>query len=600
MKSRKNYNKGFTLIETIVGVFVFALVSLGIHQAFIVLLESARNSRLKALASSIAAEQIEIIRNIPYISVGTLNGIPSGVLSQDQTIVRNAGKFDVKTTIRNIDDPFDGILGGTPNDTAPADYKLAQIDITCMNCDMPLSVSLNTFVAPKSLEGVSSNGALFVNVFDSLGQPVANANINVVNTVINPQINITDVSGNVGTLQLVDAPPSNQNYQVIVTKDGYSTDKTYTIGLPENPNPTKPHATIAQGVVTQISFSIDRTSNLNIYSKTDTCTSTPAIPFTLTGAKIIGNNPTVKKYSQSLVTDSSGVKTVNGLEWDTYSVAVSTTSGNYYLSGSLQQLPMTLLPNVTQDLTLVVREKSQSGLLVTVKDLGSSLPVTGAQVTLEKDGNSKVLTTGRGSLTQDDWSQGSGQSDFINASKYFSGTNVEVNVSAGEIVLEEVLGDYQSPGTLESSSFDTGSASNFYNLKWNPTDQPVQTGQNSVKFQIATNNDNSTWNFVGPDGTSGTYYTVSNSSISPAHNNDRYFRYKAYLSTESTISTPNISDVSFSFTSSCVPSGQVFFDGLSSGTYVLKVEKDGYASSTNNSLSIDQSWQESSINLSPL
>ncbi|MBL7210088.1 MAG: hypothetical protein ISS52_08315, partial [Dehalococcoidia bacterium] len=52
-----------------------------------------------------------------------------------------------------------------------------------------------------------------------------------------------------------------------------------------------------------------------------------------------------------------------------------------------------------------------------------------------------------------------------------------------------------------------------------------------AKFQIATNNDNSTWNFVGPDGASNTYYTTGGTPIWSGHDDDRYIKYKAYLQT---------------------------------------------------------------------
>src|SRR6185369_2095173 len=97
---------------------------------------------------------------------------------------------------------------------------------------------------------------------------------------------------------------SNQSYQITVTKNGYSTDKTYPPGGAGNPNPTKPHATVLLQQLTQTSFSIDALSNLTIKSVTPACAAVPNLSFTLTGSKTIG--PGIPKYSASLSTDNGG------------------------------------------------------------------------------------------------------------------------------------------------------------------------------------------------------------------------------------------------------------------------------------------------------
>ena len=68
---------------------------------------------------------------------------------------------------------------------------------------------------------------------------------------------IDDVTNINGMLQVVDAPPGVNAYEIIVSKDGFTTDQTYTPGAAGNPNPTKPHATVAIQQLTQISFVID-------------------------------------------------------------------------------------------------------------------------------------------------------------------------------------------------------------------------------------------------------------------------------------------------------------------------------------------------------
>ena len=103
-------------------------------------------------------------------------------------------------------------------------------------------------------------------------------------------------------------------------------------------------------------------------------------------------------------------------------------------------------------------------------------------------------------------------------------------------------GSVQS-GTLESSSHDCGHRANFGTISWDAL-TPAGT---VLKFQIATNNDSSTWNFVGPDGSSATYYETSGANIWPGHDGKRYIRYKAYLMTVNSNQTPQLAEVRITY-----------------------------------------------------
>lgn len=99
---------------------------------------------------------------------------------------------------------------------------------------------------------------------------------------------------------------------------------------------------------------------------------------------------------------------------------------------------------------------------------------------------------------------------------------------------------YQTAGTMESATFDAG-ASAAYNYVTFSATQPAST---SVRFQIAVNNDNSTWNYVGPDGTAATYYTAASSL--PYATIGRYMRYKATFAGTSS-ATPILQDITVNY-----------------------------------------------------
>jgi len=586
---------GFTLIEIIVGTALFALIAVVVYQSFGSLSSLVSASRYKITAVDLINERIELIRNLPFNKVGLVSGIPSGLLNPVETFVRDGNTFIATTTIRNIDDPFDGTIGGSPNDLSPADYKMVEVDMSCVTCKNFPPMSVSTIVAPKNLETASTNGALFVRVFDANGVAIPGANVQVVNNTVNPAIAINDVTNAQGMLQIIDAPPGNNAYQISVTKSGYTSDQTYATSV-GNPNPTNPNATVALQQVTQTSFTIDRVSSMAVSAVTNTCEPVSGLTFNLKGTKIIGT-PSVYKYNQNHTLDGGGLKTISNLEWDNYDLTL--TSSGYFLEGVNPLLPIPLLPNANQGVQLVVTNEPASILMVGVKDSSTSLPISGASVTLTKSGYSNTLLTGRGFRNQTDWSGGSGQDIIGDETKYASSDgNVANNNPAGELKINDSFGVYAGSANLVSSTFDTGTTSNFNQITWSPGSQPVQTGTPNVRFQLATNNDSSTWDFLGPDGTSATFYTTSNTNIASANNGNRYVRYKAFLDTADTGYTPSLSDVALTFTSSCIPPGQVSFSGLSNGTYTLSITASGYQAYSGD-VTVSDDWQTTSVTLSP-
>ncbi len=564
---------GFSLVETLVATAVFLLMAVSIYQTYQGLLALVSLTRAKTIAAALGNEIFEIAHNLPYADVGVPQGVPAGKLPHTQTISRDGINFLATTTVRTIDDPFDGTIGGNPNDTAPSDYKLVEVEIGCPTCRFFQPLVVSGRIAPKNLEGASTNGALFVKVFDGNGVAVPDASVVVTNSL--GTINITDTTNTSGVLQLLDIPPGGSAYRISVSKSGYSSERTYLPGDPANPNPSKPDATIIAQQVTQVSFAIDKISSLSVQSVRDTCLAVGDLDFSVSGAKVIGTNPDVLKYSANKATSALGVLAISGLEWDTYGITL--TDSAYDLLGTIPTNPFLLLPNSNQTLSLVVTPTNPKALLVTVTDAASGLPVTDASVSINLSSATTTLVTGRGFFGQTSWLGGANQESMADETKFFSSDgNIEYTTVPGDLRLKQILGQYQASGELISSTIDLGAATNFYQLLVTPGDQPPQAGSNSVRLQIATNDDGATWNFKGPDGTAGTYYTPTNQSIHSSHSGNRYLRYKIFLTTDSGSYTPNVSNIAFTFTAGCVPPGQVMFPGLSSATYNLTISKVGY------------------------
>lgn len=395
---------GFTLVEMLFVIAIFAIVVLAISTSYVKVSNLINFNKMRVLALSVASGQIEIAHNLPYEDVGTIDGIPNGKILSTTTVSRGNLDFVVKTTIRNIDDLFDGQIGSsTKNDTAPADYKFVQVDVSLgfSNPDFK-TLSLVTYIAPKNLENNSTNGALLIRVIDAEGKPISGASVHLVNTSFVPNTIVDDVTNDEGKLDVIDVPPAG-GYHIEVSKTGYSSDKTYAVSV-SNPVPSKPDSMVATQQATAISFGIDRISSLNVKTAIPSCSAASNISFNISGSKQIGENPAILKYPKtSFVTDEEGNKTINNLEWDSYDMGLS--SASYDLVSSNPTQPIVLVPNSAKDVQLVVAPKNSGTILFSITD-SSGLPITDAVVALTKDtfiatssSNSTCLPPGKVAFT---------------------------------------------------------------------------------------------------------------------------------------------------------------------------------------------------------
>jgi hypothetical protein len=293
----------------------------------------------------------------------------------------------------------------------------------------------------------------------------------------------------------------------------------------------------------------------------------------------------VLKFSTTSQTDAGGTKTMAGLEWDTYSVTA--TGAGYDLAGTLPLVPLALDPNASADLRLVLAP-STDALLVTAKDAATGQGLQDATLTLTKSGTTRTLTTGHATVSHTNWSGPGGRTDYS--------AGIDADSVPGKItLLVNASGTYPNgPEWLVSNTIDLGGqAATLYGFEWNGSAPPF-TGPDSVQFQIAANNDGSTWNFTGPDGTGGSYYTAASSTPHASLNGKRYVRYKVYLSTTNQNATPEVDDITLDLRADCVPTAQSLFQDLPAGTYTLTAAASGHTTATT-SVAVGAGFQRATI-----
>ena len=184
---------GFALIET-----VAALVSSRSSRwppsgLITVSLTTEGNSRQRVLAEQVAGSQIESIRQLPYTSVGLVNGNPGGTVVATKSISIGALSATETTQIRWVTD-------ATPNAfTTKADYKRVTVTINRLSDGRQLTQQ-TTYVGPanQASYGGLNKAIAQVQVMDmGTNQPVSGVPVSLQTGPSAPQSDTTDGSGTV-------------------------------------------------------------------------------------------------------------------------------------------------------------------------------------------------------------------------------------------------------------------------------------------------------------------------------------------------------------------------------------------------------------------
>jgi len=379
--------KGQTLIGILVAMAIFSILA---HAIFLIVGSSYQlvsYNRARITARHLAQEKIELIRNLPYDNAGTSGGIPGGPLLQEENIVRNKLNFLIKTTIIYYDDPFDYTA---PSDLLPTDYKRIRVEISWGGIAPSRNnpVVMISDIAPRGVETTAGGGTLSIVVFNANGDPVPQADVLIAASSATPAVNLSLKTADNGRIILPGAPACFSCYEITVTKPLYSTDRTYSTSEVTNPN--KPHQTVIESELTEISFSIDKVSTLNIsshYDRENNFSPFPNFTFQLKGDKTIGtdsdSNP-VYKFDQTLITNASGDLTLENMEWDSYRILLPEAS-LYVISGTNPLQPISLLADTTLNFSFALANQTTNTLLLTFLDTSDN-PIASATAILSNGG----------------------------------------------------------------------------------------------------------------------------------------------------------------------------------------------------------------------
>ncbi len=382
----KSNRAGFNLTEAVVGTGILLMFVLALYGLMVGALAIMNDDQNRSAALGIARKKIELIKNLPYDSVGTVGGVPAGDLLQTETEVLNNVTYTIKTNIQYVDDDFDDVA---PTDTLNTDYKKVRIRVTWSQGNSDNPVILVTNIVPTTIESNATGGTIWIEVFDpttSPVEPIANADVTIEAPTLSPPISTTGETDSDGRFILPGVPPGTEAYEVTVTKQNYSTDQTYDRDAVTNPNPDPPHLNVVAGEITQEYFEISRQVNsLAIHMRSvDNGEPHPDIPFRLHGELTKGtdgNGQPIYSYDETLTTNPGGNAQLHDLAADSYTVLIDEASVGYVIAGYDHVLPYPAAAQSTETITIDLDDYFPYTALINVRDTNND-PIANASVHL--------------------------------------------------------------------------------------------------------------------------------------------------------------------------------------------------------------------------
>lgn len=362
---------GSSVLEVILAIAITALIAVPVLSLFTSGTLLLYHAKTRVTAISLANEQLELIRNLPYDSVGTSGGIPTGSLPQTQTTQINAVPYTIDTDITYVDDVYDKIA---PLDLLSTDYKKVTITITWPVANTTSSVTLTSTIAPNGIETNTNGGTIFIQVYDSStipSTPIQGATVKITAPTTNPPVSLTKKTNSSGIYVLAGTPPGVEAYHIKVSKAGYHSAETYPTDAVNNPNPSPADLNVLVGETTNQYFEIAPLVTSMTIQVTDDSTGLPvSTTLTIHGEKTIGTDGSgapIYKYNKTVTTDAEGNYQETNFETDTYHIDFDANSG-YTLAGYSPILPYTALPSTTSTVNIIASTATPPTVLFTITD----------------------------------------------------------------------------------------------------------------------------------------------------------------------------------------------------------------------------------------
>ena len=558
MRRARHSFGGMTLVEAVVAVGVLVVAFVGLYNLFRASVRYVQTAQTREGALALAVERMEQMRALSYASVGTVNGIPSGTIPQNETAVLDGVSYNRRTLVEYVDDSADG-TGAADQNSITTDYKVAKVIVSWATAQGTSSVSLISNFIPTGIESNVGGGTLYLQAINALGQPVSGATVHIVNS--SASVDVTTYANTAGAVAFPGTPVAG-GYQITVTAPGYSTAGTYTV-TSQNANPSPGNLTVSSGQTTSASFAIDKLASLLVRSWQPIQAATTTDPLDTSSGIASSSSTTVTGGALGL---SSG---------STSGVAYSTTTSPSYLSSWSALSWDSSLPSGTSAVLHLYQASGNSFTLVPDAYVpGNSSGFTSSPVSLAGIPTSTYpgLTIGAALSTQNasntpqilDWSlsYNQGPSPVPSIPFTLQGTKTIGTTALGAAIYKVS----QSLSTDATSQYSTST------LEWDSYTLSVAT---TTGYDLASACPSQPVSISPGSSVTDDLYVLPHTQY-----NLQVFVRGASSGLAIANATTSLSKTGFAATQLADSCGTSFFSGLSNAAYTLSVSAPGYTATT--------------------
>lgn len=241
---------GFTLIEVLVAMVIFALVSTGILYGMVTVLQITRDSRATQVATNLASEAIDTAR-------ATTNLFALTDITTPTPIVINGDNFYVKRTARWVSDPTADITCGSSGGNLR--YKRVDIEVTWDNMRSDEgAVEVYTVINPSERINDPAKGTIVVSVLDSNG--IGNSGVQVRAVPASPANGAVALAANPS-----DTDTNGCSYVLKVVPGNYNVTITKTNNLDNNQVASATKLVgVGAGAAATVGFTYDLAATYNV------------------------------------------------------------------------------------------------------------------------------------------------------------------------------------------------------------------------------------------------------------------------------------------------------------------------------------------------
>jgi type II secretory pathway pseudopilin PulG len=213
---------GFGVIETVMAMAIFAVVSAPLVGVLLASVAQQGSSHERTLAAQTAQSAIESVRALPYDSVGVSNGNPAGTVAPSMPASQlgiQGLDATVTTSISYMDD------APVTSYRTRADYKKVVVTVV-RNTDSRQLAQDVTYVAPPGAGAYAgqSQGIVLAQIIDyALNVPIVGATVTVSGGPSPTRNDLTDAAGSSVFPALLPTNVTLNHYDVTTAATGYTT-----------------------------------------------------------------------------------------------------------------------------------------------------------------------------------------------------------------------------------------------------------------------------------------------------------------------------------------------------------------------------------------